>query len=1081
MKDNSFFLLFFLSLSLLAGRLTVAGIVPESTSLSCLHPKSGVKLTDYEIDSGVPCIAEISSSSGLAYQYLPQGSTLDWDALSFAAVGLVVSPDRASMVYGEPMSLRIQITAPEGTPLGSVLRLTLPPGMTVNGERDQIEIPALAPGEVWVETFGVKSTDPTLIGSAGLLFHVATQQGSYLSGEAQASMEIFPDRMFSLGLLSGRSWLDVDGDGQFDKEEVGVGGLQLQFGNGTTIVTDAQGSFRVEGLAPGDRVLEIGGGVPSGWRPAPSVALSSFRLMGGGIVDLSLPLIPDEGNPFEPRAGFGFVGSFAMGSGSSQPVGSLRWRSPREGIGLEIAWTDSYTDWSSQSLMRKQLTDPSAHLNPGNVGAYNPNGGGKGLTWKLWGERGSLRFGNVRSSSQLSLAKFDTQFQGYEGHWSSGATVVDLSVAEEVVQDTEDLFEDTGGFLYQLRPVDRKFETLKAAVLVVKPDGSENGPWGLEEHIDFVREGGDRIRLLSPLTELASKWHGILLLDEKARLQVQYQMVLRTEETPTWGGRVSRDIGGGLQIGVTGFSQTRETGNYALEGQDVRFQRGAFTATAEWARSRSEDNGSWLSTDGGATFSQSIMPDGAWHDSDRLGLAWAGGRWGGFSFSRTRLEDGYSAKGINVGADSVVQDWGWGGGLLGWNAKASHRVEEREGWMSPQRKSRFEMGGTLGGGQLSFIGNRRTESGVREEVVEVSWRGTFSSGMGFQARQSRVLEAIGSSLSDETEFRMDGAWSGGRWNARHFISQPRHLLEMGFNGRWGDNPLDWRLSREVKVGQSAVHKLLSIRATETVAPGLTFGLTDRLEEKEGRLTGGQDLNAKWTPSPLHTLTASLSVSGDSALSSEDENYQIAGSHQAGGWSVDWSLRESLTGLGGDMKRDAFSIQARRQFGGVSLTLATNRDRELSGFVVNKRYTREALGLSWHGRHVTLSGTAFRLRDWDWLASGDHDVLSWSGAWNPGIWNLTARMGSRRSVTPLGEENLRMGSLGLGITWHSWTAMVEARRMTGDVKEAGQRFELGYLVTEGLWVTGGYSVGGADDLILSPQSQPGYYLRFSGAL
>ncbi|NLE65633.1 MAG: DUF11 domain-containing protein, partial [Elusimicrobia bacterium] len=131
----------------------------------------------------------------------------------------------------------------------------------------------------------------------------------------------------------------------------------------------------------------------------------------------------------------------------------------------------------------------------------------------------------------------------------------------------------------------------------------------------------------------------------------------------TRGARVTQTVGRNVVVGGTMVSETQADANYELLGQDVTVHLGKdATIRAEYAESSSEDTGSFVSTDGGITYTQLSTGDGTrgrafgiWQDArifDRLGVK-SYYRWtdNDFSSASTTSQQGKEMAGLNMTFD----------------------------------------------------------------------------------------------------------------------------------------------------------------------------------------------------------------------------------------------------------------------------------------------------------------------------------------------------------------------------------------------------------------------------------------------
>ncbi|MCH7493618.1 hypothetical protein IIA16_02755 [bacterium] len=1061
-----------------AGRLLSGA--PGGGSVRCLDVQSGEEMAAGEVAAGTACMAEITGPLGVTYQYLSPGASVDWDAVAYSDVALLVSPSKGRLVAGEPLLLRVQLTAGAGLPAGSRLVVGAPRGVLLGGAAGSIALPALPAGETVTLELPVASLDPSLIGQIGLSLQVESAAGSPLSALASVRVEVLPDRLFSLGMVEGRAWRDLDGDGVWDADEAAASGVTVRFENGTTATTDQNGLFSADGLSPGPRVAEVVA-VPSGWQPAPGAAVAEIFIFAGGLATASFPLVPDEGRAFVPRAGLGMVGSMTLGAGGLSALGALRWRQALGGMLFEISYGQTPKDWGDAELRRHQPAEVGRWLyGMAASGRVSQSGGGQGLSWTLTGDRGALGYGQVRAR-RGGLAAHDLRFNGVQGSYATPSTRLGAAVATEAVQQGEDAIADTGGFTYFLRDVERVPGTVQVRVQV-RDAGRVLSSWPLRPFVDYTLEGERTVRLTSRLADLAADSGNAVGPGESLALVAEYDWIRPADTTPTWTGRVERDLMAGLVVGATVVSEEREEGSYRLEGQDIAFAWRGFVVDYEAARSKTEDAGTYISNDGGLTYThQAATAPRGWREATRTGVGWAGGDWSA-SWSRERLEGGFSARGISAEASTETEEVKVGGVWWGWGATASWRTEERGNEAQDRQRAEFSASRGLFGGTLSLRHDRRRDPRVSERLVGASWRGLIGSGLNLQASHTRWL-ADGGDGDPETDLRLAGSLAGGEWSVRRLQGRQRHLLETRAKGDLFGHRVDLSLSREVRANRAAVHRLVSRRGHEAIGDALAIGIEDTFEEQGGNFGSSRSLTVAWRPAPLHEIDARLTLRDKAGSSGQEAEGSFSGRHGLGAWTADWRASNLRDRLGDDRLVQEAEVGLRRTIGSTaSLRLTADRRREEVAGATKRRTSSLAAGLSWNPRrNLGLTASVLRLRDEGWLGSGDHDVYVAAASWRPGRLAVTGRLGVRLSRTPAGEQRTRLGSLGVGYSWHKWSLLGEFRQLSGDQNESGQRIEVGYGVTAGLRIILGATMGGADDVILSPDGQSGFYLRLSGAV
>jgi hypothetical protein len=131
----------------------------------------------------------------------------------------------------------------------------------------------------------------------------------------------------------------------------------------------------------------------------------------------------------------------------------------------------------------------------------------------------------------------------------------------------------------------------------------------------------------------------------------------------TQGARIQQAVGQNVVVGATYVSETQEGGNYELKGQDVMVHVGRDTTIkAEYAETQAQDSPSYVSTDGGITFTELASANSATGKAygitqesrlfDRLGLKsyykWIGQN---FSAAASSPQQGKELKGLAMTFD----------------------------------------------------------------------------------------------------------------------------------------------------------------------------------------------------------------------------------------------------------------------------------------------------------------------------------------------------------------------------------------------------------------------------------------------
>ena len=1056
----------------------------QESSIRCLDPKSGQELSEEKVQEGVSCIAEIKNNNGVSYQYLHPKMSIDWDALAFNDVGIVVTPESTQLVMGQSLTLAITVTAPNGLPLGSVLSFNAPRGVKLDGQDSEIILPSMNVGDVYVTEVDLKNYDLTQHGSKTLEMFVLTDSDTVISNKTNVNIQISPDRLFSLGVISGKVWLDSDENRYQDENEKGAAGVLLKFENGTTVRTDQNGRFHIDGLAPGSRVVEVVSGVPEGWKPAFGHEVQNILVLPGSLATLNIPLSESQ-EKWQRKTGFGVIGSFTLGS-SDTAEGSFRYIGNYSGLEMELSYSDGLRDWNDRSLNWNQGLDFSRHNYLFSDTSSSSHSHGSGFNWSLSSSNASLRYGNVRSKdTNLSLARHDLSFEGYELNWSKNQTSLKSTLSEKPVQKTKDIFKNNNGFVYRLRNIERKHDSIKVHLDVYRFDGSHAGSWKLDESIDYVHENGT-IRLLYPLEEIAQEKYGYLN-GEDLFINVSYDWILQESDRGTWTTNIKHNLGNGWNFGITKVNEARQNGDYELEGQNINFKGSSFSLGYQTARTKSSDTGEYISEDGGVTFEHvEALQEGDWNQSDKFNASLNAGNIGNFSYSNSNMQKGFSSKDVWVGQDKKITEIGFSNSnFLGFfGANASLYKEKHTLSQNAYTRSKIDLSKNVSGfGRITLSKESRKDPNLLEEKLTTYFNKDLGHGLKFQFRNTNVQKAYNSGILDEREFKFSSASSQGNWNLRKLQNSWRHYSELNMKGNFFTKDLDLKLSRDVRSNWSnPKHKLQMFKYEQSINGALSVSVTDVIEEQGKWVDLREDLNLNWKPNSSNNINANIVLTGNDVSDEQWEGYNLGGNHSVYGWNVNWGANQYLNPFNNGHRHKTLESRITKSINDATkYSFTTDRKRETSLDNTLKEYTKFASSLVWTpSDNLSFSGSALEIRDNGWTEFSDHNIQTYSASWQPNSLTFTGRYSSRSSLNANGNENIAIKSLKIGYQYKSWTFSAEDKIMYGDINESGHRFEIGKSITNGLRVIVGYSDGGASDMFLSPDNQDGLYLRFSGA-
>jgi len=236
----------------------------------------------------------------------------------------------------------------------------------------------------------------------------------------------------------------------------------------------------------------------------------------------------------------------------------------------------------------------------------------------LWGNYNSGITGNEFSSFNRSL-------YGGRVAWKSvsrrkdgqplGQAVVFAAVPE--TRPAHDEFTGTGGSLYFLRnkgvvPGSEKLRLEVRDKITGIPVANVTRRNYVDYEIDYA-EG--RVLFRAPVSSVADTSTIIsdgILNGNPVFVIVDYEytdVAGAAIDVNTYGGRAKTALGENVSVGATYIQEERPAGTYSLEGGDVTVRISDSTrVTAEFSQSQDEALPQYLSTDGGLSFGQKIVP-----------------------------------------------------------------------------------------------------------------------------------------------------------------------------------------------------------------------------------------------------------------------------------------------------------------------------------------------------------------------------------------------------------------------------------------------------------------------------------------
>lgn len=232
------------------------------------------------------------------------------------ALGIKKTVDRTCTEVGDVITYSINITNAGGEDIGGVVvQDHLPEGMSLiagSGRLDgnPMEDPAWN-GErgAWEWRVGILPAFETVQLTYEAAVGIGCQKGEAVSravaygrnstgdvvaaGPAQVVVHVTEGPFGQDGIILGRVFADVDGDGAFGPGDWPLGAVRAVMENGLAVYTDDLGRFMVPGVAPGFHVIGVAGDdIPAGYRLSRS-SQTPIKVSSGMPTFVALALEPD--------------------------------------------------------------------------------------------------------------------------------------------------------------------------------------------------------------------------------------------------------------------------------------------------------------------------------------------------------------------------------------------------------------------------------------------------------------------------------------------------------------------------------------------------------------------------------------------------------------------------------------------------------------------------------------------------------------------------------------------------------------------------------------------------------------------
>ncbi len=230
-------------------------------------------------------------------------------------------------------------------------------------------------------------------------------------------------------------------------------------------------------------------------------------------------------------------------------------------------------------------------------------------------------------------------------------------------------FLGTGGSLYYLKHQGVVVGTAKVRLEVRDAvTGLVRSTTEMKDGVDYdIDNSQGRILFWQPVAMSADSGRIIsnqLLKGDPVYVVTDYEYEVKDKmQEATQGVRVAQAVGENVVVGGTYVTETQAGGNYQLKGEDITVHVGKDTKIkAEYAATQSQDSSSYVSTDGGITFSDLVVGNlssgkayGMSQDSrlfDRLGLK-SYYKWieNNFATASTSSQQGKAMSGLGMTFD----------------------------------------------------------------------------------------------------------------------------------------------------------------------------------------------------------------------------------------------------------------------------------------------------------------------------------------------------------------------------------------------------------------------------------------------
>jgi hypothetical protein len=220
-----------------------------------------------------------------------------------------------------------------------------------------------------------------------------------------------------------------------------------------------------------------------------------------------------------------------------------------------------------------------------------------------------------------TLSAYNKTFQGGQWHYESlesdahgkARTLVEVFGAEVESKSAHNEMLSTGGKLYFLKHKEIMTDSLKVKIIVRdKISNNVISEQALVNKDDFEFDTQSGQIVLFKASDFYAK-SGLIIVDDesagdKVYVVADYQYKIKDKlDKVTYGVRAKHALNDKFTLGVTHINETRDNANYELNGVDATlYPSKKHTVKLEYAKSRASDDNTFISTNGGITWTEVV-------------------------------------------------------------------------------------------------------------------------------------------------------------------------------------------------------------------------------------------------------------------------------------------------------------------------------------------------------------------------------------------------------------------------------------------------------------------------------------------